>query len=208
MVTINIWRTLGRFSRVTGALSKLLYRITLGQLILERGVRFIGVPIISVVPKGEITLEENVLLLSASPSYHASIYSRTKLLADRAGAKIKVGRNTRLNGCCIHAWQEIRIGENCLVAANVTILDANGHALCFDDPCARLTTRDTPRPVNIEDNVWIGLGAIILPGTTIGAGSIIGANCIVSGNIPPNSIVTCSPALIKEARILDVGTVP
>jgi acetyltransferase-like isoleucine patch superfamily enzyme len=51
-------------------------------------------------------------------------------------------------------------------------------------------------PVHISDNVWIGFDAVILPGTTIGRGSVIGCKSIVSGDIPEYSVVIGNPARV------------
>jgi acetyltransferase-like isoleucine patch superfamily enzyme len=51
-------------------------------------------------------------------------------------------------------------------------------------------------PVIIENDVWIGTGAVVLKGTRIGHGSIIGAGSVVSGNIPPRSLVVGNPARV------------
>lgn len=55
-------------------------------------------------------------------------------------------------------------------------------------------------PIKIEDDVWIGMGAVILSGVTIGKGSVIGACSVVSRDIPPFSIAAGSPALIVKRR--------
>lgn len=53
-------------------------------------------------------------------------------------------------------------------------------------------------PINICDDVWIGTNVIILPGVTIGRGSIIGAGCVISKDIPPYSIVSVSEQIVKS----------
>lgn len=53
-------------------------------------------------------------------------------------------------------------------------------------------------PTYIEDNVWIGENAVVLPGSRIGFGSIIGANAVVSGDIPPYSIAVGAPAHVVK----------
>lgn len=59
------------------------------------------------------------------------------------------------------------------------------------------------RPVVIEDGSWVGLGAIVLPGVTIGHGSIVAAGAVVSQDVPPNSYVEGNPA--KVVRQLPFG---
>jgi galactoside O-acetyltransferase len=58
-------------------------------------------------------------------------------------------------------------------------------------------------PVTIEDDVWIGAGAILLPGVVVGAGSVVGAGAVVGSNVPPGVVVAGVPARIIR-RITDV----
>jgi len=55
-------------------------------------------------------------------------------------------------------------------------------------------TDDEVRPVVIEDNVWIGTSAIIMPGVTIGQGSIVAAGAVVTMDVPPNTMFAGNPA--------------
>jgi len=68
------------------------------------------------------------------------------------------------------------------MAVGSTILDSNGHPL---EHRGRNLKRDEPRPVTIEEDVWISLCAVVLPGSHVGRGSVIGANAVVSGSVPP-----------------------
>lgn len=56
------------------------------------------------------------------------------------------------------------------------------------------------KPVVIEDDVWIGLRVTILPGVTIGKGSVIGASAVVTKSVPPYSVVAGNPAKIVKTR--------
>jgi acetyltransferase-like isoleucine patch superfamily enzyme len=55
------------------------------------------------------------------------------------------------------------------------------------------------RPIVLRDNVWIGFDAIILPGVTIGEGSIVGARSVVTEDVPPYTIAAGNPARIIRA---------
>lgn len=160
------------------------------------GVRFMGLATIQVHPSAKITLGDGVVINSSNRGYHANMSAPAKLLADRPGATIAIGARTRLNGACVHAWERVTIGDDCLIAAGVQIIDANGHELAPANPADRLTKQDRPRPVAIGDAVWIGMNAVILPGAKIGSGSVIGANSVVSGEIPPNVLAAGQPARV------------
>lgn len=129
-----------------------------------------GKPLIDVSNGGLIFLDNNVELSSRNYGYHSNMHSSTKLMANREGAIIRIKENTRVNDACIHARKYIEIGKNCLIAANVQIIDSNGHDLCMDEPDLRINTEGKILPIIVEDNVWIGMNAIILPGTIIGEG--------------------------------------
>ena len=55
-----------------------------------------------------------------------------------------------------------------------------------------------PRPIVIEDGAWIGMQSLILPGVTLGRGSVISAGAVVTENVPPNSLVAGNPATLRE----------
>ena len=83
-----------------------------------------------------------------------------------------------------------------MIAANCQIFDGNGHDLSFPDVDNRINTRGTSKPVNIEDSVWIGANSIVLPGVTIGRGSVVSANSVVVKDVPPMVVVGGNPAKI------------
>jgi acetyltransferase-like isoleucine patch superfamily enzyme len=121
------------------------------------------------------------------------------ILVDQAKATVVVGNHSRLNGAYVHAQASILIGKNCVIAAGVNIIDSNGHELLSPN---RTTGRDRPEPIEIGENVWIGINAIVLKGTRVGNNSVIGANSVVSGNFPENSLIVGNPArLVKQLDI-------
>ncbi|BAK95307.1 galactoside O-acetyltransferase [Tetragenococcus halophilus subsp. halophilus] len=89
----------------------------------------------------------------------------------------------------------IEIHDDTMIGPNVTIITGT-HPL---DSSLRRNNAQYNLPVTIEENVWIGAGAIILPGTHIGKNSIIGAASLVTQNIPENVLAYGSPCkVIKE----------
>ncbi len=87
---------------------------------------------------------------------------------------------------------KITIGNNVFIAPNVCIITEE-HAMDVEQRNAGL---EYTHPVTIEDNVWICTGSLILPGVTIGEGSIIGAGSVVTKNIPPKSLAVGNPCKV------------
>ena len=95
------------------------------------------------------------------------------------------------------------IGNYCSIANNVSIGQGehctsriSTSSLFYEDTYEVLTSKDC----TIENDVWIGVDAIILRGVLIGNGAIIGANSVVTKNVPPFAIVVGSPAAIIRYR--------
>lgn len=143
---------------------------------------------------GIIRIGNNVILRSHDYGYHTSIYARVRLMTDtKEDAMIEIGDNTRINGASIHATEKIIIGRNCLIAANSTIIDSDGHGIAMPE---RGWVNPVSSPVIIEDNVWIGMNSIILKGVRIGKNSVIGAGSVVTKSIPPDCLAAGNPARI------------
>lgn len=99
------------------------------------------------------------------------------------GGKLSMAANVMNRGAQIICQEEITIGEGCLISRDVIIRDnEGGHSIKTDG-------YKNTAPVHIEDNVWIGQGAMIMKGVTIGEGSVIGAGAIVMTNVKPHSLV-------------------
>lgn len=189
---LKAWRKITRF-----VISFIMH--TKKGLHIRKGVIFKGFPLIEIAEGAEVIIGENCTLNSSNRGYHVNMFSPVKIMADREGARIRVGKNTRIHGSCIHAYELIEIGNRCLIAANCQIIDGNGHELSFDNVMNRINTTSGSKPVIIEDDVWIGTGSIILPGVTIGRGSVVSAGSVVTKSIPPFCIYGGSPAkLIKS----------
>ena len=113
---------------------------------------------------------------------------------------IVIGNNCRLNGAYIHAEKKIVIGNNCVVASGVHIIDSNGHLVYSSN---RTIGRDNPEEIIIGNNVWIGINSIILKGTTIGNNCVISAGSVVKGNYPSDSIIAGNPAVVVKRIIVN-----
>lgn len=112
------------------------------------------------------------------------------------GWNIYLGQNFYANfGVVMLDVCEIRIGENVLLAPNVQLYTAH-HPLSLEE---RLTGRELGSPISIGNNVWIGGGALVLPGVTIGDNSVIGAGSVVTKAIPANVVAAGNPCRVLRA---------
>jgi len=139
----------------------------------------------------------------------ASTYLGTMFDVGPAG-RVKLGDYALVHGARIICDSEIVIGDYALISWNVLLADTYRVPL---DPrerrreLQRVPTRqprtvaaDVPaRPVHIQRNVWIGFDACILPGVTVGEGSVVGARSVVTEAVPPHTVVAGNPArLIRQ----------
>lgn len=109
------------------------------------------------------------------------------------GFNIHAGKNLYINyNCTILDVCRVTIGDNCLLAPNAAIYTA-GHPL---HPAARAAGYEYGAPVTIGDNVWIGGGAMILPGVTVGSCSVIAAGSVVTKDVPSWSLAAGSPCRV------------
>ncbi len=110
------------------------------------------------------------------------------------GFNIRLGTGVFLNyNCIILDVVEVAIGDFTQIGPGVQILTADHPR----DPGERASGFEFGRPVRIGRNVWIGAGAILLPGVTVGDDAIIGAGSVVTRDVPAGATVVGNPARIK-----------
>ena len=150
--------------------------------------------------KGSIEVGNNCIIGRSAKGYHAAMPFSTALFTDKEGAQIQIGDNSRINGAYIHAEKRISIGDNCVIAAGVNIIDSNGHILLSSN---RTSGRDEPKSVEIGNNVWIGLNSTILKNTRIGNNCVIAAGSVVKGEFPDNVMIQGNPAVVIKKLIIE-----
>lgn len=123
---------------------------------------------------------------------------------------IKIGYGTSIQDRNI-ILGDVEFGNFCLTAPNVYI--SSGRHYFEQSPCLYIKDQDaivrsTPslsrqhsRKVVVEDDVWIGINSVLMPGITIGRGSVIGSNSVVTKNVEPFSIMAGAPARLMRKRI-------
>lgn len=152
---------------------------------LGTGVRTLGRPRIENL--GRMVIGAGTLLRSVNVPVE---------LATGDGAELVIGREVRLNyGVSIGVMRQVVLGDRVRVGPYAMIIDSEFHDLYDRDK------RATPRPVIIEDDVWIGAKASVLPGVRIGKGSVVGTGAVVTSEVPPFTVVAGVPA--REVKRLD-----
>jgi acetyltransferase-like isoleucine patch superfamily enzyme len=132
---------------------------------------------VRVVPEGNLRVGDGVQFWSGPLAQE---------LVSLRGAELEIGADSMFNaGVSIHAVRRVSIGARCLLGAL---------ALVRDEENGRVAE------VAIADDVWIGHGAIVCPGVSIGRGSVVGAGAVVRGDVPASSIAIGNPATIRPLQ--------
>jgi acetyltransferase-like isoleucine patch superfamily enzyme len=175
-------------------LVKFLYREPLLRYRCERvGARLqMGGTLPFIVGDGRIEIGDDVGIDTKTTWFVGFKVSESAELI--IGDRVFIGYNAILS-----AAKSIRIGDDTMLAGNVKIFDNISHPL---SPRRRLAhesfSLDESAPVVIGRNVWIGDGAVIMRGVTIGDNSIVAASAVVTRSVPPNTLVAGNPAVIKK----------
>lgn len=117
------------------------------------------------------------------------------------GCTLKVGKNALLKmksgvmnvDAKIYCLEKIEMGEHVFIGENVIIRDSDEHYIDSSKPKSK--------PIKIGDNVWIGMGAMILKGVTIGNGAVIAAGSVVTKDVEAYTMVAGVPAVTKKGKI-------
>jgi acetyltransferase-like isoleucine patch superfamily enzyme len=110
------------------------------------------------------------------------------------GKNTKIGKNVFINFDCVFLdLGGITIEDNVLIAPKVSLL-SEGHPVSPSERGSLI-----PGPIHIKTGAWIGAGATILPGVTIGENSVVAAGAVVSKDVPANTVVGGVPAKILKS---------
>jgi acetyltransferase-like isoleucine patch superfamily enzyme len=163
---------------------------------LKRGSTFYGVPLVYLFPGSVINIENNVRIRTSRISNFIGLNRRSTISTHSQTAEIIIGNNCAFSAIVIGARESIRIGNDVMVGANVLITDFDWHSMRPDE---RQHGVPASRPIVIADNVFIGYSATILKGVSIGENSVIGANSVVTKDIPANVIAAGNPCRVIKA---------
>jgi acetyltransferase-like isoleucine patch superfamily enzyme len=113
--------------------------------------------------------------------------------------RVSIGAKTVLGQeCTISAFQQVSIGRECVIADRVMIIDFD-HGMVEVERPIRLQGI-YKRDVRVGNNVWIGYGACILRGVSVGDNAVIGTNAVVTKDVPANAVVGGVPARLIRMR--------
>ncbi len=156
--------------------------------------RFDGKCYFKKYPKSKITIGNNCEFLSRSAANLIGINRPCIITTNTEEAVLEIGNNCGFSGTVVGAFKKIKIGNNVRCGANTVITDSDWHP---DDPRV-----SDAKPVIIGNNVWLGINVVVLKGVEIGENTVIGANSLVTKNIPANVIAAGNPC--KEIAKLQV----
>lgn len=116
------------------------------------------------------------------------------------GITLRIGDNCKMNDRVhIVAHESVNIGDDVLMASNIFISDTSHGSYGADGSDIDVAPDDRPlatKPVSIGNGVWIGEGAAIMPGVTLGNGCIVGTNAVVTHSFPDGCIIAGIPAKV------------
>ena len=162
-----------------------------------------GAPIIFNKGGAKLKIGENVTIKSSFLSNLVGLYSRTIIVTRASGAEIEIGDNVGISGATIYARKKITIGENTCIGGNCKILDNDFHPSDMEDRIRLLndvhggdSNLIPTREIHIGKNCFLGCNSIILKGTVLGDGCVVGAGAVVSGKFEDNCVIAGNPAKI------------
>jgi acetyltransferase-like isoleucine patch superfamily enzyme len=167
-------------ARLAFAAKRAYYRLRYPRLRLGRDVQI----------RGRLRLRRGV---------RVSIGDRSrinKLVRFAGPGRVRIGADCLLNETWIGCWTAVEVGDRCLLS-DCQLVDNTFHNL---DPARRHDppAPGTRAPIVLEENVWIGAGALVMKGVRVGRDSVVGAATVVRADVPPGVVVIGNPQQIVK----------
>lgn len=158
-------------------------------------LRLIGWPFIFRYPGAKIEIGDEVTINSSFFSNLIGLYQRTIIVA-RGDGEIQIGDKVGISGSTLYARKRIVVGDGTLIGANTKIFDNDFHSLVLEERMADDYSHLTTKPVEIGKHVFIGCNCIILKGTKLGDGCVVGAGSVVHGEFEEGTVLAGNPAQV------------
>ena len=176
-----------KYVRLIAGLLRRRYLTGYGRRLRTDGIAFVAPDLIlQIGPKGRVELGRWSWV-----GHGTKIRCHEGLVS--IGAKTVLGQE-----CTISAFQHVSIGRECVIADRVMLIDFDHGAAEVERPIREQGIYK--RDVNVGNNVWIGYGACILRGVSVGDNAIIGTNAVVTADVPANAVVGGVPARVLRMR--------
>lgn len=158
------------------------------KIILRESLKLNANQLIRYGRSGILRMDENASLVTNgnfSFAYGCDIFIME-------GGRLELGNSYINADCKVRCSKYIRIGDGCAIARNVTIMDSDVHYIDGEKHI---------KDVIIGNHVWIGSGATILKGVTIGDGAVVAACSVVTKDVRPGTLVAGQPAKVIRERV-------
>lgn len=176
-----------KYARLIAGLLRRRYLTSYGTRLHADGLAFIAPDaVIQIGPEGRVALGRWSWL-----GHGTKVRCHEGLVV--IGAKTVLGQE-----CTISAFQHVSIGRECVIADRVMMIDFDHGAAEVERPVREQGIYK--RDVKVGNNVWIGYGACILRGVTVGDNAIIGTSAVVTADVPANAVVGGIPARVIRMR--------
>jgi acetyltransferase-like isoleucine patch superfamily enzyme len=189
---LTLLRFMRRHRMLTFKYGRLLVRMLRRKLWLGRRLKLDGIAFIGPRVVLEVGKDAQIALGRWSWVGHG-----TKIRCHEG--EVEIGAKTVMGQeCTISAFQHVKIGRECVIADRVMFIDFDHGVVEVERPIRLQGIYK--RDVNVGNNVWIGYGACILRGVTVGDNAIIGTNSVVTKDVPANAVVAGLPARVIRMR--------
>jgi len=184
-------RMLGFYSKLWMNIEMSVKKINYGS-----GVRFWGRACMVRHPGSVISIGNRCSFRSDATSNLIGLNRKCILSTHSAKAEIIIGTNCGFSGAVLGAKEKITVGNDVLFGANTLVTDFDWHGIHPDE---RRTSTGDSKPIIIGNKVFVGYGSVVLKGVTIGDNSVIGANSVVTKDIPANVIAGGNPCKVIKS---------
>lgn len=162
----------------------------------QKGLLLKGIPVIFNKKGASMEFGRSVVVKSSFLSNLVGLYQRTVIVTRTPGACIRIGDNVGISGATIYARSRIEIGDNTCIGGNTKILDNDFHPLEIEARNNDVKEKIRTKPVLIGRNCFIGCNVLILKGTELGDGCVVGAGAVVAGKFEAGSVIAGNPARV------------